>query len=308
MADSYGERSMSWLSPHVPVSLLASTCRTSTNIVPVLLLVSSALCQEPAGEKADVARFPIMSGVGLALRALDGSLYVGKVIPDSVAERSKAIGEGDRLLAIHIGERHISVEGKPLGEVVSLIRGPVGSKVTLQIQQKNQDSSIEVPLVREPIRLEGIGVTTTTYESFIGKMAPELKFATVDGLVPVELAGFRGKVVVLDFWATWCPTCYQPVEDLQEIARSHPEWNDRVVFLTASVDTDRERANRVIKERAWTRTTNLSIDPAELNSAGIRVLPVLLVLSQNGRIAALGESHAIDVQEEVRALLSSAVP
>jgi thiol-disulfide isomerase/thioredoxin len=119
----------------------------------------------------------------------------------------------------------------------------------------------------------------------------------------LALSKYRGKVLVLDFWATWCGACFQPVEDLQELARSHPEWKDSVVLLTISVDTERKRVSEVIQKKKWIHTTNLSTSPVALDSLGIKVLPTTIVVAQDGTVAMMGGSHAIDVEKEVDKLL-----
>jgi peroxiredoxin len=57
----------------------------------------------------------------------------------------------------------------------------------------------------------------------IGKPAPLIEGKDVDGK-PVRLADFRGKVVLVDFWATWCPPCVASVPTLRQLAR---EFKDR---------------------------------------------------------------------------------
>ncbi len=267
----------------------------------IVALAAPTFAQEPLAKETAPVSYPVLSGVGLALRISDGSICVFKVLPDSIAAKSKAIREGDQILSVQNGDKLVVVEGKSVGEVVSLIRGPVGSKVTLEVRPKQQKLSVKVPLIREAIRLEG--VSELTYREFIGKPAPEFEFVLLDGSAKVKLDKYRGRIVVLDFWATWCGACYQPVEDLQKISRSHPQWKDRVDLLAVSVDSEREKASKIINDKKWNQTTNVAIDPNNLDAIGVRVLPLLIIVSQDGTIATMGGSHAIDVEREVERLL-----
>jgi len=263
--------------------------------------IAPSLSQELPANKTEPVDYPILSGVGLALKISDGSVYIGTVLPDSVAGRSKAFNEGDQILSVQNDDQRVDVKGKGLGEVVSLIRGPVGSKVTLEIRPKGQGTSIKIALVRQALKTGS--TPELTYREFIGRNAPDLRLARFDDSGVVKLSEHRGKILVLDFWASWCGTCYQPVEHLQELARSHPEWKDRVEWMTVAVDTEREKASEVIQKKKWTRTTNLSADPKSLDAFGIQVVPVSLIISREGTIATMGEAHAVDVEKEVRRLL-----
>jgi NADH:ubiquinone oxidoreductase subunit K len=80
-----------------------------------------------------IKSYPVLSVVGLALAAKENSIVVGKILPGSPAEKSRALQEGDVLVACEYSGQTISFSGKSLGEVASVIRGPVGSSITLSI-------------------------------------------------------------------------------------------------------------------------------------------------------------------------------
>ncbi len=68
-----------------------------------------------------------------------------------------------------------------------------------------------------------------TYETkpFVGFLAPDFDLKSIDGK-DIQLGGFLGKVVVIDFWATWCPFCQSEMPNLARFASSEP--NDVVVI------------------------------------------------------------------------------
>lgn len=66
----------------------------------------------------------------------------------------------------------------------------------------------------------------------VNKIAPD--FTVNDGHTKIHLADYRGKVVVLNFWATWCPPCVQELPSLIALQQKVPQ----VTILAVSVDED----------------------------------------------------------------------
>jgi cytochrome c biogenesis protein CcmG/thiol:disulfide interchange protein DsbE len=66
----------------------------------------------------------------------------------------------------------------------------------------------------------------------MNKPAPD--FTVADGTTSVHLANYRGQVVVLNFWATWCPPCVQEMPGLIELHHERPD----LAILAVSIDED----------------------------------------------------------------------
>lgn len=65
-----------------------------------------------------------------------------------------------------------------------------------------------------------------------GKVAPD--FTVSDGSTTIHLANYRGRVVLLNFWATWCPPCVEEMPSLLQLHHDMPN----VVILAVSIDDD----------------------------------------------------------------------
>lgn len=78
----------------------------------------------------------------------------------------------------------------------------------------------------------------------VGKLAPEIQGKDVDG-DSVSLAGLKGKVVLIDFWATWCPPCIANVPDLQALRKKYGK--DGFEILGVNLDARREDVGSVEK-------------------------------------------------------------
>src|SRR5208337_4409864 len=82
------------------------------------------------------------------------------------------------------------------------------------------------------------GCNRGSQPGLVGNTAPD--FTVQDADRKVTLHDLRGKVVVLNFWATWCPPC---VEEMPSLEKLQSNLKDRVVVLAVSVDED-ERSYR----------------------------------------------------------------
>ena len=87
-----------------------------------------------------------------------------------------------------------------------------------------------------------------------GQPAPEFTLDGLDGQ-PVSLSQFKGQVVLLDFWASWCVPCINDLPYLREVKKKTADWS--VVFLNISLDAD---------EAAWRE----AIDKHEIKGVHVR--------------------------------------
>jgi peroxiredoxin len=87
------------------------------------------------------------------------------------------------------------------------------------------------------------GCNRGSHPTLVGNTAPD--FTVQDADRKVTLHDLRGKVVVLNFWATWCPPC---VEEMPSLVRLQSNLKDRVVVLAVSVDED-ERSYRTFLKK-----------------------------------------------------------
>ncbi len=74
---------------------------------------------------------------------------------------------------------------------------------------------------------QGTEVAPDVAAPALGFLAPDFVLPTLEG-ERVALSDFRGKPVLLNFWATWCPPCRKEIPDLQKF---HEQYGDRIVLL-----------------------------------------------------------------------------
>jgi thiol-disulfide isomerase/thioredoxin len=99
---------------------------------------------------------------------------------------------------------------------------------------------------------------TRTHAQTVGQPMPPLVFKTLAGATDIRLEELRGKVVLLDIWASWCGPCKEEMPVLDAIAA---RWKTRGVEVVAvSIDEDRAAAEAFLASRAsWNLT--LAHDP-----------------------------------------------
>jgi len=116
------------------------------------------------------------------------------------------------------------------------------------------------------------------------KPAAAFTAADIDGR-SWSLEGLRGKVVVLDFWATWCPPCRRLLPDLK---RLNAEYKDRgVVVLGVNRDEELGELRKAVKELGldWPQIHDPSHAAAELAELyDVRELPTTVIIDQRGRL------------------------
>jgi thiol-disulfide isomerase/thioredoxin len=132
--------------------------------------------------------------------------------------------------------------------------------------------------------------------------APDFKLTGLDGK-PVTLAGSKGKVILLNFWATWCGPCRAEIPDLVELQN---KYKDRLQILGLVVDDDDQDAiKKFAEEFAINYPVAIATDDIRMQYGGIVALPTSFVLDAEGRIVQKHEGlrNPVLYETEIRALL-----
>ena len=119
-----------------------------------------------------------------------------------------------------------------------------------------------------------------------GTQAPDFKMKTIDGKT-FKLSQLKGKTVVLDFWASWCPDCRK---DAPEMVRMYKEYAPQgIEFVGISMDTDVEAWKKACQQFGirYTQVSELKkFKETDIAKAyGVKWIPSMVVVGKDGKVA-----------------------
>jgi thiol-disulfide isomerase/thioredoxin len=165
---------------------------------------------------------------------------------------------------------------------------PLESRAQLQQQQQQQQHQLVIRFVRDP------------------DPAPDLKAKDLNGK-ELSLGAYKGKVVLLNFWATWCGPCRAEIPSLIRIQET---YKDRLQIIGMDVDDDEEQLRAFVKGQGINYPVAMTSVPVRLAYGGIAALPTLFVINQDNKVVQkhVGLLNPALYEIEARALLDMPVP
>ncbi len=145
-----------------------------------------------------------------------------------------------------------------------------------------------------------------TSGSFVNRMpAAQFQLTDIAGK-PVSLSALKGKVVILDFWATWCPPCRQEIPHFKELYAQYKERGLEIVGL--SVDDSSAEVVSFVKENKIGYPVAMADGALQKAYGGIRGIPTTFMLDKRGAIAKkyVGYQDKSVFESDIVALLNEA--
>ncbi|MCX7717136.1 MAG: TlpA family protein disulfide reductase [Candidatus Sumerlaeaceae bacterium] len=166
-----------------------------------------------------------------------------------------------------------------------------------------------------PAHTDQVAEFTFRMPPVVGDMAPDIELTEVFGDGTLRLSDLRGQVVFLDFWATWCGPCQDPMKALNELAAKHKDdWAGKVALIGASIDDNKATVQKHVKKKGWESVRQMwcavpdgsgGWEAPQVRTYGVRGVPTALLIDQQGRIVWRGHPAGFNKEGEITRLLQS---
>ena len=131
----------------------------------------------------------------------------------------------------------------------------------------------------------------------IGNLAPDFQLQTLTG-DNISLSGLRGKPVLINFWATWCPPCKAEMPYLQQV---HDSWSAKgLVLLAVDIGENSATVEKFMTELNLSMTVPMDTDRKVAKAYGITAIPTTFLIDKDGiiRQKVLGAFPSVEAIEK----------
>ena len=126
---------------------------------------------------------------------------------------------------------------------------------------------------------------TFSYASVWGQQikAPEFELRDVNGRT-VRLSDYQGKVVLINFWATWCPPCRAEMPDLVKLQREHRQKGLQIIGITYPPE-QKDRVRRFARSLKVNYPIILGTRQLKARFSSDETLPLTIVIDRDGKVS-----------------------
>jgi thiol-disulfide isomerase/thioredoxin len=139
-----------------------------------------------------------------------------------------------------------------------------------------------------------------------GDRAPDFQARSVSGDAQVVLHQLRGKVVLLDFWASWCAPCNAAMPQLEKLSKEFPA--DQFVVVGVNVDKKLDDARRALAKRSVSYPNASDPTGTLPKRFGLQTMPTTYLIDQNGVVRYVHRGYrngdADELREQIEKLLA----
>lgn len=246
------------------------------------------------------------------LRSLDDAAHVKAI--RSIAERIRALPASESKLGLAVSLSNLATEGDAgpggIQFVADTIRMALEAPIPKVTQRSDQLISMAYKQLAALKRYEGVRVDSKSplfakADHELAEVDRERQVATfslkdLDGKT-WNLSELKGKVVLVNFWATWCPPCRKEMPDLQKFAQ---EFKDKDLVILAISDETDAKVRPFIADKGY--TFPVLLDPGRTVNLRYHVLgiPNSFIYGRDGKLVA--QAMDMRTREQFLKLLAKA--
>jgi peroxiredoxin len=141
----------------------------------------------------------------------------------------------------------------------------------------------------------------------VGKPAPDFTLKTLDGKT-LKLSDLRGKAVVLNFWATWCPPCKVELPWFVDLQKQYASQGLQIVGISED-DGGKEKVAAFVKEMGVNYTIAVDDSSVSEKYGDVEDLPTTFYIDRNGKIVefAMGLVDRNEIEAKMKTALGAVV-
>ena len=138
-----------------------------------------------------------------------------------------------------------------------------------------------------------------------GETAPAFSARKLGGDGNITLGAYRGKVVYLDFWASWCAPCQAALPALEELRKEFPA--DQFQVIAVNVDTDPEKALRLLAKHKIGYPSAADPEGVVPESFGLKTMPTSYLIDRAGVVRLVHPGFRASDVADLRARIKTLV-
>ena len=189
-----------------------------------------------------------------------------------------------------------------LALVAAILLWPGNNQPAVEAEPEEEEVLVEEPKADMTDEEREIEATTLVK---VGEIAPDFSVEMLDGRV-IKLSELRGKVVMVCFWATWCPPCRQEMAHLQEGVIDHFASKDLVV-LPISRGEKIEVVEKFITDNGYTFGVGLDPERAIYDQYASNFVPRTFIINKRGKVTYRVAGYDEETAEAVNAAIAKAL-
>jgi len=126
-----------------------------------------------------------------------------------------------------------------------------------------------------------------------------------EGASPVDVKHNEGEVILLDFWATWCPPCQKPMQHNQDMLAKRKDWEGKVRIIGASIDQTIGALRKHVEAKGWGSVEHYFRGSSKCDDEfGVQGVPHVCLIDTHGKIVFIGHpASRPDLEKDIDTLL-----
>lgn len=246
----------------------------------------------------DIQRVPLDSVARIiALSATDGGV---DVVPDPA--------EGMPVTVVMAGGSRLSFAASQVAGIFLSGRSPILGDCRGDLQQVDEiqfgakSGKAETDTWTFRPAINPLGSDEGQVDQLIGTIAADFELLRLNG-GRLKLSDYNGKIVVLDFWASWCAPCLQIMPQVDKVAREFADQG--VVLMSINLGERPEQIQAVMNRLKLSTTVLLESDGRTAARFGATTIPLTVIIGRDGRIASLFVGSGARFSDQLRDALKA---